>query len=161
MPSEPPLRVKEQTMKFPDFPNIEGYPCTDPDMYWGYACNGHVDLREFLDRCCDEYAYGGRLPSFVHHNSSPGHAFVRWHGFGGWNFCFPDDRGAKPITFWNADGCSYDQWLMQMLKDICHREHRDGDDAEALRIVHLLQLYRYSGYGPAIDSIIQAAKRKD
>ena len=49
MPSEPPLRVKEQTMKFPDFPNIEGYPCTDPDMYWGYACTGAMACAAAID----------------------------------------------------------------------------------------------------------------
>lgn len=149
------------SVTFPEFPEIEGYPGTDPDYYWGYACNGHVGLREFCDRCCELHAHGRKLPSFIHDEKSfPGHAFISWQGFGGWSYCFPDERGAKPITFWNADGCSYDEWLMQMLKDICHREHENGDDDRALRIIHLLQLYRYSGYGPSIDAILAAAIQK-
>lgn len=139
-------------MKFPDFPAIEGYPCTDPDLYWGYACKGHVDLRSFQDACCEQYAHGRRLPNFVQENTFPGHAFVCWTGFGGWTFCMPDDKGAKPITFWAADTCTYTQWLRQRLEDLCSWS-RTPDEPQVLVLVRMLRMFRYDGYIPAIDAL--------
>jgi hypothetical protein len=142
-------------MKFPKFPAVEGYPCSDPDLFWGYACAGHVPLHEFRERCCALHARdeGLQMPRFTTKDSTPGHAFVSWSG-NAWWFCFPDDKRAKPITYWPADSCSYCEWLMQMLKDICHSEGRK--DQEAIRLVHTLQLFAYESYRPALKSLAAA-----
>jgi hypothetical protein len=150
-------------MKFPKFPVIEGYPCTDPDMYWGYACDEHVSLGDFRRECCRQYAHGERkFPFHVPDDRYPCHAFVRWEGFGGWTFCFPDQASAKAITIWPADGCTYTEWLFQMLKDICDRpSFSDADDEKALRIVHTLQQFRNDGYIPALDAMYIVECRAD
>jgi len=142
-------------MKFPAFPTIEGYPCTDPDLYWGYACLEHVDLREFRERAIEQHASGDELPGFIYNTKYPDHVFVSWQGFGGWSFCFPDDPRAKPITFWAADTCTYTEWLEQMLKDICNG--RGGCDEKALRIIHTLQMFRNGGYIPFLDAMYAPA----
>jgi hypothetical protein len=145
-------------MKFPAFPEIEGYPCTDPDLYWGYACAGHVPLNEFRERCREVHGLpdnGAPLgckdswPPFVADRSLPCHAFVSWHGKGGWQFCFPDDQRAKPITYWPADSCSYCEWLMGIIRDVCHGERHN--DALVLRAVHAHQLFAYGSYRAATD----------
>jgi hypothetical protein len=149
-------------MKFPKFPAVEGYPCSDPDLFWGYACAGHVPLNEFRERCCELFGVPNekvpfpnksRWPRFAAHDSLPCHAFVS-PGGRTWHFCFPDSRRAKPISFWPGDSCSYCDWLMQMLKDICYGEGRK--DREAIRLVHTLQLFAYESYRPALKSFVAA-----
>lgn len=141
-------------MKFPDFPTIEGYPCTDPDLFWGYACKGHVDLRQFRDECCKQH---GEPPTFIYKNGEPypGHAFVVWTGFGGWTFCMPDEESAKPITLWAADTCTYTQWLRQRLSDLCEWS-RTPDEPLVLELVRTLRMFRYDGYAPALDAMYSA-----
>lgn len=150
---------------YPMFPEIRGYPCMDPDNYWGYACQGHVDLRAFREQCIKDYGqehpykkgqarHFPEWPILCGSDSGPHHAFVRWTGFGGWTFCFPDSKGAKAITYWNADSCSYLDWVRQLLKDHCNQEHHD--DAWALKLIHLLQNFFYSEWRPAHEARMAA-----
>ncbi len=152
---------------FTDFPEIDGYPCKDPDCYWGYACGLHVPLRDFMDKCIEQHGhehpyksgiamYYQKWPTFCGHESQPGHAFVKFRGFGGWDFCWPDDKGARPITYWPADSCSYSQWLEQIIKDIYRSEpHQDN---LLLRAVHTRQMFGDGGwYLPAFRRLYPSA----
>lgn len=88
------------------------YPATDPDIFWGYACAGHISADEFMKRlrkCKTEINNG--IPRGAHKDSGPEHAWVHWCGFGGWRFCLEGARGARPITFWNSyENTTYKQW---------------------------------------------------
>ena len=77
------------------------------DVYWGMVCRGHVDLAEFEAECRRD------SDNIIDKKLKPEHCWLVWKGFGGYEYCQPDAKGARPWTVWPSwEGPQgYSEWL--------------------------------------------------